>query len=513
MSAPLPATFRQDQRSGLILPSALASQVRLDAAAEFRAAAANRLRSGWNLGRTVSTPATWKLQRLREYSRDLNRNDPIAAGATDTLVTNIVGRGLRPQSKLRPEMLGISKEKARELQRQAELIWETWKPLADAGNRLNFDELQTLALRSIMQDGEILALPTWAEESWRPLGRTVELLEADRLTTMGAKTQTGQETGIDVGARGEPAFYNFTKVDPTRGTMQLGSGSERLAARDEQGRPRVLHIYRSLRPAQMRGTPLFTPIISLFQDLADGIEAKVVAYKVAAFLSVFITKGSAYGGPDAATDLEPGTGKNIEDLELGEIRYLKNGENIQVVDAKRNSEDFHNFVEQILRIIGAGIALPYELLMKDFSKTSYSSARAALLEARRIFTAWRFWFAAKFCQPIWELVLEEAYLRGLWPAPKFYENRTEYLRAAWMGDGWGWIAPEKEVSASYNAIACGLSTHSKELSAQGEDYEETFEQLAEEKDYAAGLGLNFVAPPAPLPELDQIAGGNHAQTE
>jgi lambda family phage portal protein len=511
MSSPLPATYHQDRRSGLILPSSLASQMRLEAAAEFRAAAANRLRSGWNLGRTHSTPATWTLQRLREYSRDLNRNDAIAAGATDTLVTNIVGRGLRPQSKLRANMLGISDDRARELQRQAELIWETWKPLADSGNRLDFDEIQSLALRKIMEDGEVLALPTWADESWRPLSRTVELLETDRLTTQGATTITGQETGIDVGTRGEPAVYNFSKIDPTKGTAQFGSGSERLAARDDQGRPRVLHIYRSHRPGQMRGTPLFTPMISLFQDLADAIEAKVVAYKVAAFLSVFITQTDSYGGPGAATAQEPGTGKNIEDLELGEIRYLKTGENIQVVDAKRNSEDFHNFAEQILRILGVGIALPYELLMKDFSKTSYSSARAALLEARRIFTVWRSWFATRFCQPFYELVLEEAYLRGQWPVPKFYENRTEYLRAAWMGDGWGWIAPEKEISASYSAIAAGLSTHAKELAGQGEDYEETFDQLSQEKAYAGALGLTFVAPPAPLPEPQAPApGGKNA---
>lgn len=509
---PLPTNYHADRRSGLILPSSLASQLRLEAAAEFRAAAANRLRANWNLGRTHSTPANWTLQRLREYSRDLNRNDPIAAGATDTLATNIVGRGLQPQSRLRAEVLGISPERARELQRQAELIWATWTPLADSGNRLSFDELQFLALRKLVEDGEVLALPVWVDEPWRPLSRAVELLESDRLTTMGAETITGKETGIDVGPRGEPVFYNLTKVDPTKGTAQFGSGTERLAARDEQGRPRVLHLYRTARPGQMRGLPLFTPVITLFQDMADYLEAEVVAAKVAAFLAIFITQGDNYGAESAATDRETPTGRYIEDLEPGEIRYLKTGESIDVVDPKRGGETFNSFMQQGMRIIGIPLGLPYELLVKDFSQTNYSSARAALLEGRRTFSTWRTWFAPKFCQPFRDLVLEEAMLRGQWEVrPRdFYANRTEYLRATWMGGGWGWVDPVKEVGASIAAILAGLSTHAKELAAQGEDFEETFEQLARERGFAADLGLSFAAPqtasPAAPAEREEQAG-------
>lgn len=498
---PLPSTYRQDRRSGLVLPSSLASQLRLDAAAEFRAAAANRLRAGWNLGRTHPTPANWTLQRLREYSRDLNRNDPIAAGATDTLGINIVGRGLQPQSGLRADRLGISKERARELQRQAESIWELWKPMADSANRLDFDELQFLALRKVVEDGEVLALPVWADEPWRPLSRAIELLESDRLTTVGATTITGKETGIDVGPRGEPLFYNFTKIDPTKGISQYGSGTERVAARDEQGRPRVLHLFHAKRPGEIRGYPFFTPAITLFQDLADGIEAKVVAYKAAACMAVFITQAAEYGGAAAVTGQETDTARNLEDLEPGEIRYLKMGESVNVVDSKKSAEDFAVFVEKVQRIIGVSLGLPYELVAKDFSKTNYSSARAALLEGRRMFMYWRAWLAAKFCQPNWELVLEEAVLRGMWEIrPRdFYANRAEYLRAAWMGGGWGWVDPVKEVGASLAAILAGLSTHAKELAAQGEDFEEIFEQLAREREFAADLNLNFTAPQTTSP--------------
>ncbi|MCL4503057.1 MAG: phage portal protein [Deltaproteobacteria bacterium] len=502
MSAPLPSTYRQAPGSGLILPSSLISQLRFEATAEFRAAAANRLRNGWNLGRSNATPAAWTLQRLREYCRDLERNDPVASGTIDTFGINIVGQGLQPQSKLRAEALGISEARGQELQRQAENIFSSWKAYADSANRGNFDEQQFMALCTIIRDGEIFVHPTWAAESWRPLGRCLELLEADRLTTVGAQTQTGRETGIDVGSRGEPAFYNFTKVDPTKGISHLSGATERIPAWDQDGRPNILHLYRARRPNQMRGTPLFAPVITLFQDMADFVEARVVAAKVASFLSVFVTRNPSYGSSGFVTDREAGTNKNIEDLEPGEIRYLENGEAVNVIDPNKGGDTFAGFNEEILRLIGVGIGLPFELLAKNFSKTNYASGRIALQEGRRMFSGWRSWLAARFCQPVWDMVLEEAVLRDMWPIRRrdFYANRREYLRASWLGGGWGWVDPVKEVAAAIAAILAGLSTHSRELAALGEDWQETFKQLFIENQYSGQLGLNFVAPKgAPVP--------------
>jgi len=93
----------------------------------------------------------------------------------------------------------------------------------------------------------------------------------------------------------------------------------------------------------------------------------------------------------------------------------------------------------------------------------------------------RGWLASTFCQPIWQLVIEEAYLRGEFDAPDFYKYYHEYTRAAWIGGGWGWVDPVKEVEASRKAIDYGLSTLAKEAAAQGDDWEENLDQLARER--------------------------------
>jgi hypothetical protein len=79
-------------------------------------------------------------------------------------------------------------------------------------------------------------------------------------------------------------------------------------------------------------------------------------------------------------------------------------------------------------MIAAGLNIPYELLLKDFSKTNYSSARAALLEAWRFFRGRRKWLISYWCQPFFELWLEEEVMQGRIEAPDFYEKRALYCR-------------------------------------------------------------------------------------
>lgn len=463
-----------------------ARAVKAMAAYEFKGAEQSRLRADWILSSSIPTPPSAERSTLRERARDLNRNDPVASGATETLAINVAGQGLQLQSRIRADVLRVSEERARELQRQAELIWATWKPFADSANRLDFDEMQFLALRKVVEDGEVLALPIMAPEPWRPLKRAVELIEADRLVN--TKRQAGMsfsltdDGAIETGTRGEPTKYWIQKAD---GTESVG-----VAARDDKGRPRVIHIFRTNRPGQLRGVPLFAPVMTLFKDLADTVEAEVVAARVAACLAVFVTMTDpAYAAYATHTDTETDTGHRLQGLEPGLISYLKPGESIGVVSPTRPGDTFEPFVEMVLRMIAMSLNLPYELLTKDFSKTNYSSARAAILEGRRMFMTWRGWFAKKFCQPVYDLVLEEAFLRGQFEAPDFYEMRSEYTRAAWLGGGWGWVDPVKEVEASRKAIDYGLSTLADEAAGQGRDWEETLEQQKREEDKAKELGV------------------------
>lgn len=482
----------------------------------YRSAEITRLRADWvNFGTDSTTPETSELSVLRARSRDVNRNDPVASGATETYAVNVVGSGLKPQSRLRAEVLGISEARASVLQRQAEAAFERWKPMADSANMLDFDEMQFLALRKICEDGEIIAIPTWADEPWRPYGRCLELIESDRLAQPFDKVRDPESrNGIRFGKRGQPLAYYVRKA----GTInQVNFEYNEIAARDTKGRPKILHVFAVKRPGQSRGVPLFAPVLTYFKDLSDYLEAEVVAARVAACLAVFITKQDAmFSAANMGTSTEASTGARVQGIEPGMVSYLNPGESINTVDPKRPGDAFPAFIESVLRLVGTSIGLPYELLVKDFSKTNYSSARAALLEGRRVFTNWRSWFSRRFCQPVWDLVLEEAFLRGEFEAKDFYGRRQEYCRALWIGGGWGWVDPVKEVEASRKAIDYGLSTLADEVGGQGRDWEEVLAQLAREQAVAKELGVDVRSSGSrqdAAPTKDKDEGKDDAETE
>lgn len=453
----------------------------LASALQYRASASTRLLNNWILGTEDATPDAWELETLRNRSRDLNRNDPVAAGATDTMSINIVGQGLHPQSRIRGDRVGISEDEAKKLSRQAESVWREWCQRADNANKLDFDEIQFLALRKIIEDGETVAVPTMANDPWRRIKRTCELIEADRLTSL------TNVQGITFGERGQPKTYSI------RSTDEKGKVSYRdIAALDKKGRPKILHVFPTRRPGQRRGVPHFAPVLIYFKHLADYLEAEVVNMRVAACLAVFITKSdpltAAY---NSSTDTDANS-RRVQSIEPGMINYLNTGESINTVDPSRPGDNFAPFIESILRLIGMSLGLPYELLAKDFSKTNYSSARAAILEGRRMFMTWRSWFARRFCQPFYDLVLEEAYLRDMFECRNFYEYRAEYTRTSWIGGAWGWVDPVKEVESSRKAIDYGLSTLAEEAAGQGRDWEEVLEQQAAENAKAKDLGIEIV---------------------
>jgi capsid protein len=95
-------------------------------------------------------------------------------------------------------------------------------------------------------------------------------------------------------------------------------------------------------------------------------------------------------------------------------------------------------------------------------------------------------------------VLEEAWLMEELPAVDLMgAQRDDWMRVSWVGPGWGWVDPVKEVESSTLAIGGGLSTLADECAAQGRDWEDVMNQRKREKDLMDELGLTPAPPIAP----------------
>ena len=243
--------------------------------------------------------------------------------------------------------------------------------------------------------------------------------------------------------------------------------------------PKITEGRISLSPGQTRGVPFFAPVLTYFKDKADYMEAELVAARIAACFALFVKKQDAFAAATIRTSPND-TSQRIESVEPGMFEYLNPGEEIQSFNPSRPNAQYDAFISSILRAICSALNLSYEIVSKDFSQTNYSSARASLLQAYKYFKLRQDWISRKFCQPIWEMLLEEAWLKGELPARNFYENKYEWLRARWIAPGWQWVDPYKEAEAAKLTMDMGLSSLSDEAAAQGRDFEEILGQKVRE---------------------------------
>jgi lambda family phage portal protein len=465
-----------------------------------RSASRDRLRADWIPGGgSADADTLLELPEIRARCRDLVTNDGHAAAFVATMAANVIGTGITPQSRVDAAAIQADEPTAARIQDQIEAAWERWLPWADAAGRLHFADIQEQAFRQILTNGEVFILrQRITDDARRPYPLAVQMIEADRVDTPPDQRRNKNiRAGVELGDRGQPVAYHVRRTHPGEGTLATSPEDkrfDRIEAFDAEGRPNILHLYQQTRPGQTRGLPVLDPVLPLFKDLQDYLEAEVVAARVAACFAVFVRRPAAYEAALARS--EPVAGQRRETLEPGIIEYLEEGEDISTFAPQRPGAQFDAFITRILRIIGAPAGLSYETLTKDFSKSNYSSARAALLEARRHFRGWQQWLARRLCQPLWELLIEEAYLAGDLPDVDYYEAPRDYAAVRWILPGWDWLDPQKEVNASQTSINSHLSTLADECAARGADWQANLEQAAREARYRRELGLPDPTAPA-----------------
>jgi lambda family phage portal protein len=448
------------------------------------------------------------LPTLRARARDLVRNAPLAAGAINTMVTNVVGTGLSLQSRIDPEALGMTDAAADAWQRTTEREFRLWceSPDADATRVQNFYGLQSLAFRSALESGDVVSvLPSIVRRN-SPYTLAVQLIEADRICNPRFTVDTDRLTaGIEIDSYGAPVACHICDIHPGNMRSAQAATWQRVGFFGAQtGRRNIIHLFDRRRPGQLRGIPVLAPVIEPLKQLGRYTEAELQSAVISGAFSVFVKMDAEsfndlFDGDSGKKYIESAAkwdgGMNRNSLDgPGKAVNLLPGESIETANPGRPNSEFDPFVQAIVRQIGVALELPFEVLIKHFT-ASYSAARAALLDAWRFFRGRRDWLAGNFCQPIYELWLEEAVAIGRIDAPGFFADpviRKAYSGAIWVGDGPGSIDPAKEVKAAENRIKLGISTVSAEsILHDGVDWEGKHRQRSKEHAMRKAAGLEF----------------------
>lgn len=443
----------------------------------YDAAAKARGTEGWHSsGRSADAEISAAGPILRERMRDLVRNNPMAAQAVQVLVNNIVGYGIRPRAVTGNETLDT----------EANALWAHWARACDRHGHTNFDGLQVLAVRQMIEGGEVFALarPT---RMHRPgvVPLQIELREADHLDTgrMDSRADGVRiDQGIEYDRDGRRTAYWMFPDHPGGTSTVFGRRLESVRIPAE----RIAHLYERQR-VQSRGVPWGAPAMRHIRDLDDWQRAELVRKKTEACM-VGIVFGAEEADQGIAPSVEDSEGHRVEQFEPGLIAYARNGK-----DIKFNQPASTGGISEWLRgqqhLIAAGFRIPYSLMTGDLSQANFSSTRAGLNEFRRMIEQIQWQTVIPiFCERIWGWFVEYGQDAGLLP-------RDVEILAEWGTPRFESVNPLQDAQADLLEVRAGFSTIEQQIARRGYDPDDVIAETVSFNDKADAAGLVFDSDP------------------
>jgi len=310
----------------------------------------------------------------------------------------------------------------------------------------------------------------------------------------------------------EPVAYHLRRAHPSDLLNMEGENYiwDRIPRWDRDGdweRPKFLHIYDKRRPGQSHGVSRLVGSLVKLRMLSRYSESEVKTAAINATIvgAIYTQLGAEYaaerlGDDSGRANWETFTEDRANFYEksrrvMDDARFvtLFPTDKLDLNTQPRQTAGYPQFQTAFLQAFAASLGISYEQLSMDWSRTNYSSARAALNEVWRSVTRLRAILIWGFAMPIFAAWLEEALDLGEIQvpakAPEFRDEPYAWLRSDWIGPGRGYIDPVKEAQASQLRIDSQLSTLEREAAEQGQDWEIVLEQLSREKRERERLGL------------------------
>lgn len=427
----------------------------------YEGARSGRRTENWITNDTAAnTEIGASLAQLRRRSRDLVRNNPYATGAIDEIVGYTVGTGIGARSSTSDPAVNARVDDA----------WKRWVDECDADGQLDFYGIQDLVARTVFESGECLVrrrqrLP----KDGLLIPMQLQVLEPDFLDL--SKTERLKSgwviQGVEFDLIGQRvAYWLFSEHPGDVLTAGYGGSSQshRVEARD------IRHIYRKLRPGQVRGVPWLAPVVMKLRDIDEYEEAELVRKKVEACFVAFVTQSEPAADPSLGPSKTDSAGKRVETISPGLIEYLHAGEDVKFNEPKGSGAGYRDFMRGTQSTIARGIGLTYEQLTGDLSNVNYSSYRAGLLSFRNGIDGFR-WkcIIPMFLQPVRRWFIDTAMLANLAPVGAYSTK--------WAPPKYGSVNPLQDAQATRALVRSGLQTWPDAVAEQGYDPDEQLDEI------------------------------------
>lgn len=415
---------------------------------------------------------------LIKKSRSLRNNLGLVRRLINGTTRYTLGRGLIPSAATDDKAFNI----------RADAYFDRWamSTQCDVSGRLNFYQMQRVALRELFTDGEFFGLQVRDTED----RCKVQLLKTERVSGA-ARCIPGDHfaDGIRCDEDNSPTSYRVISYD-RRSDLQKTTD---YSAED------MIHVFDPERIGQQRGLPWLYHGQNSLLDILDITAFEKAAVKLHSYFAAAITTptGKAPQGVKARAAAATGGDSGGSDAESRQyhtflggaaIPVLRKGEEIKFFTSDRPSLTFAGFIDFLVRDIAWGFGVSPEFIWA-VAGMGGANTRFILQDSEWFFDEIRQLLIDIFCQRIYSWVIANGILSGNLP----YCKDPLWHACNWQGPPSLTVDRGRDGRLYIDLVKNGMMSRQDWWSALGKDglkmRRAIIEELAEDIAYCEEKGV------------------------
>lgn len=415
-----------------------------------------------------------------ERARHYQRNDQVVGQGIRRLVANVIQDGFR---------LDIDTGSP-EIDAELRADWQSWSTDPDqchSEGELCFAEMEAMALKSVIVDGDVFCLPLNTG--------ALQWVEAHRCRRP-SNTTKNVVHGVLMNDQAQRLEYWFTKenLNPMQPLARV-SDTVPYAARDRDGRRQVIHLYMPDRFSQRRGVSCLAPCSDTVGMHDDVQFATLVKAQMAALIAILHERGPNWqplGDQQKGERTEETSGgftRTIEGVSAGLEIFGDPDEKLSAFSPQIPAPGFFEHTRLLLTFIAINLDIPVHVLLLDPSQTNFSGWRGAIDQARLRFKQIQAWLASKLHAPLYlwrvrrKLAMDAAFAARVEKVKRELDQAAEAFDVfshRWNPPQFPYIEPLTDATADDMQQTRCLNSRRRIQAARGRDWDEVSDEIVDD---------------------------------
>lgn len=446
-----------------------------DNRAKYDAAGMGKRLAGWHPTSAGPNKAIDGLQNIRNRARDVSRNDWSGQSGVQKWTTNLIGIGITPRFK-----------RVADKARKAQIIdlWNDFVRKCDADCVLDMYGLQTLAVRSWLESGEVFIrrrdrLPT----ADLPIPMQIQVIEADMVPLLDSDQEKGLpigniiRSGIELDKRGKRVAYWVYKEHPGDGSMNTFDADRLVRVLASE----MVHMFEPLRPGQLRGVSMLAPVLVRLRNVGDYEDVTLERQKLANLYVGFLARTTPPAAGDEELDPLSGEplysgadGEQLKGLSPGLLQELDDGQKVEWSNPPEAGTTYSDYMRTSHLGTAAAAGLPYELFSGDIVNISDRTLRIIINDFRR-HAEQRQWqiIIPMMCQTVIEWFVQA----GVYADLIRIDEADDVRRVEHSPHGWQHIHPVQDPTGKKIEVEAGFRSLSSIIAERGDDPDQVADEI------------------------------------